>query len=178
MKKLLFTLNLLHESSATDQGCCPCRRPAHLSPSGAGRPLLRWDQVPEIWWGPPSVDHRHRGERQPHGPHYRQAADHRGGAAGSNAECQPDSRRDLVILRACSVTPKDREKLKPLAPSDFRHKLQNHPSVLTCIHNKIVCTEETGLADIYRKMASKGNRRGSTSSPSGLTKQKATIQKN
>lgn len=107
-----FTSELLHESNTADPNCSTCRRPAHLSSSGAGRPLLRWDQVPEIRRRSPSVDHRHRGERQPHGPHHRQTADHRGGAAGSDAECQPDSWCDLLMLRTCSVTAKDWGKTK------------------------------------------------------------------
>ena len=73
------------------------RRPANLSASGTGCTLLRRDQIPKIRRGPPSVDHRNCRERKPHCSHHWQTADHRGGTAGSHAECQPNSRCNFLI---------------------------------------------------------------------------------
>lgn len=92
------------------------RRPAYLSASGAGCPLLCRDQIPKIRRGPPSVDHRDCRERKPHCSHHRQTADHRGGTTSSHAECQPNSRCNFLIHLCCITDRKPNALL-----SVFRH---------------------------------------------------------
>lgn len=73
------------------------RRPPDLPAPGAGGPLLRRDQVPQVRRGPPGLDHRHRGEGQPHGTHHRQAADHRGRTAERHSERQHHAWHNILI---------------------------------------------------------------------------------
>lgn len=140
------------------------RRPADLSASGASCPLLCRDQIPEIRWGPPSVDHRHCRKRKPHRTHHRQTTDHRGGTTSSHAERQPDSRCDLLI-RLCIT---DRKPPKPLQSVCFRHI--NYKTILRCLKyiHKIVCTQKRlGWRVSTWETAPHSGPRG-VSSPSGL----------
>lgn len=103
------------------------RRPAHLFAPGAGCPLLRRDQISKIRRGPPSLDNRDCRERKPHRPHHRQATNHRGGTASSHAKCQPNTRRNLLIL---NLLPHRPEPPKPLLRVFFRPI--NYKTIVEC----------------------------------------------
>lgn len=139
------------------------RRPAYMSSSGAGRPLLCRDQIPEIRRGPPSVDHWDCRERKPHCSHHWQATDHRSGATGSHAECQPNSWFCFLIVLLCCII--DRKTEAP--PSDFKHI--NYKTILACWNiYTIVCTpKRLGWHVSTWKTASRCSPRG-TWFPGGL----------
>lgn len=76
----------------------PRRRFVDLSSSWASCPFLRRDQISQIRRGSSGVDHRHRGERQPHGTDHRQTPHHRSRTAGGHAKRQHHPRNHVLIL--------------------------------------------------------------------------------
>lgn len=73
------------------------RRPPHLFTTRTGSTFLCRDQVSKVRWRPPSVDHRHRREGQPHSADHRQASDHRSCASGGHSEREPHAWCHLLM---------------------------------------------------------------------------------